>query len=310
MDLIDIFEDIPAEEFAAAPVASLEEVARELKEDFIDYLEHGYEEPDREPGLHCSSLWKVCARARVLEAIHAESLPAPSRPNAGERMTFDEGHALHHLIQNGYGQWGRIIGDWKCLHCQKVVFTGKQPTSCPDCRVSYRDADTGAYNLVYKETRVEDPVLGYMGHRDGLILDRRGKKRGFEFKSISKSQFAGLKEPKWAHVIQATSYMATEDYDEYVIWYWDKASQADWTQIDGRWSSTNPHIKIFVIPFNEALWSRMEARIRDYHAAGKLIEEAEEGSLTGTEFPRICPARSCDLAGECAVRDFCFPRSR
>lgn len=309
MELIDIFGDIDDEEFDVPTQNSLEDIADQIKADFLDYLENRHPEKERKPGLHCSSLWKTCARARVLAAKHADELPPPETPNAVERMTYDEGHALHDLMQTGYGQWGRIQGDWKCLRCQKIVFTGAQPKTCPLCGLDYRDRIDGSANIVYIETGVEND-LGYVGHRDGLLVSRCGKIRGFEFKSISKSQFRDLKEPKWAHVIQAHAYMATEDYDEYVIWYWDKASQGDWEKHDGRWVSKNPHLKIYIVPFNDKLWQRMEKRIRDYHAAGELIEKTDRDKLTGTEFPRVCPARSCELAGECSVRDFCFERPK
>jgi rubrerythrin len=296
-------------------VTESENPARDLVKDLIYWLENDKTEPERKPGLHCSSLWKTCARRRILEAIHAGSLEK-EQLTAGQRMTFDEGHALHDLIQNNYlGQWGRLWGDWICLSCSPgkdgepgIVHQGTCPAKCPICGTPARYTD-GTENIKYSEIFVEDTTLCYCGHCDGIILGRDMKtKRVFEFKTISKSQFKGLKEPKYAHVVQSHAYMNTFGLTEAFVLYWDKGSQCDWTKApDGSWLSANPHLKCYLVQFDQALWDTMAQRIKDYHSADAFVETSP--TVTDNDAmnrPRICSHVKCDLALDCPVRKPCF----
>lgn len=307
----------PPSSVSVQPVAVLTtdvDVAREFKEDFLDWLVNGKEEPPRAPGLHCSSLWKTCPRIPLLETKYRDYLKVETK-TAGQQLTFDVGHALHDMWQNKYiGPFARLWGRWVCLACSpgedgrpKVVHEGTLPECCPSCSTPWQYVD-GTQNLVYAETFVADDDLKYCGHCDGILISRGGKKVVFEFKTISKSQFDGLKSPKFEHVIQVHAYMHALGIKQALVLYMDKGSQADWKKKpDGTWSCTNPHLKPFNVEFDQALWATMSARIRDYHKAAemaKTLPVIERSHID--EFRRVCTSRSCDMAGDCSVRDLCF----
>lgn len=284
------------------------DVAAEFREDLLHWLVHGKTEPPRAPGLHCSSLWKTCPRVPLLEKRFAQHIEVKEK-TAGQRMTFDVGHALHDLIQNVYlGPFGRLWGRWKCLSCQKIVHEGVLPSECPECGIPWRNDEDGTQNIVYAEMFVVDDTLNYCGHCDGILLTRAGRKLLFEFKTISKSQYKGLRQPKHEHVIQCHAYMHTLGIKEAIVLYWDKGSQCDWVKLpDGRWQSSNPHLKVFLVRWDQGIWDDMSRRIRDYRRAEQRSQELPVVEVENVnEFPRVCNHKGCDLAGECVVRDFCF----
>jgi len=282
-------------------------IAAELREDLLHWLVHGKTEPPRAPGLHCSSLWKTCPRIPLLEAKYAKYINVEI-DSAGQRMTYDEGHALHDLIQNSYmGPFGRLWGKWKCLSCQEIAHEGTMPQACPKCDVPWRNEADGIQNIVYSELFVVDDILKYCGHCDGILLTRAGNKVVFEFKTISPSQYKGLKQPKHEHIVQCHAYMNALGLKRSIVLYWDKGSQADWKKLADGWSCKNPHIKLFEVKFNETLWADVSKRIQDYHRADKRAKElpvVEEAHIN--EFARICTHRQCDMANDCHVSDLCF----
>ena len=309
-ELTDIFSD--DDSIAISPKVAKKitiNPAEELVGDLVHFLEEVKTEPPRAPGLHASSLWKTCPRQLLLEQIHAEFI-TKEKLRAGSHMTFDTGHQLHDLMQNGYlGPAGLIWGDWKCLSCQKTtVERDWMPEACPVCDTPRRDEHDGVRNIVYAETFIRDKELDYCGHCDGILYKRGGKKRVFEFKTISKSQYPNLSSPKHAHIIQAHAYMNALDLDEAVIAYWDKGSQCDWSR-DGRgsWIAGPPHIKSFLVKFDEDLWGEMIKVIVAYHEAARLARELPVvNSDTVMKFTRVCSSATCTLASECNVSYFCF----
>lgn len=284
--------------------------AADLVQDLIYWLENVKTSPPREPGLHCSSLWKTCARRALLEFQYASELQTEVIA-AGNRMTFDMGHALHNMIQNEYlGPLKRIYGDWKCLVCQEIIHTGLMPDRCHKCCTGWRDEVDGSLNIIYSELFVYDEELDFRGHCDGVLVGRgpNPKNRVFEFKTKSKSQFEKLTSPDWAHTIQVHAYMHCLKMDEAIILYWDKGSQCDWSRdLGGRWIAGAPHLKSYLVKFNPHLWEVIAQRIRDYHRAVELIRSLPviNGSVVKT-FPRACDSRSCELALDCPVSSQCF----
>jgi len=310
-DLTDIFlegledeEELPR----AVDVAESANPARDFIDDLVYWLENVKTEPPRAPGLHCSSLWKTCARKELLKTQYADYVKAEVI-KAGSRMTFDMGHALHDMIQNIYlGPAGRLWGDWKCVNCQDIVFRGTLPEACPKCDIPWRNEKDGHQNIVYAELFVKDEDLDYCGHCDGVILGRTGKKRVFEFKTKSKSQFESLRRPDTPHIIQVHAYMNAMNLEEAILLYWDKGSQCDWSRnSDGTWNAGTPHLKAYRVEFDHELWASIVARIHDYHKAHKLIRDLP--TINGEsvmKFRRICSHDKCDLAKECEVKAYCF----
>lgn len=320
MDLLDIFDEPPPSPpptkkiVERAPEASASEAApalppdQEFLADLIYWLENVKTEPPRAPGLHASSLWKTCARVPLLQKMFADELEV-ERITAGSRMTFDVGHALHDLIQTDYcGPWGRLWGSWKCIRCQDVTHEGTMPAACPRCGLPSRDPHDNARNIVYAETPVHDKELQYVGHCDGIILDRAGNKRVFEFKTISKSQYEKLRAPKAAHVIQAHAYMSALGLREAIIVYWDKGSQCDWSKDEsGRWVSGPPRLKVYLVAWDQALWNNMITRIKNYHRAAETARRLPVVSAKDVSaFSRVCSHSRCALAEDCSVSKFCF----
>lgn len=306
MDLLDIFDELPT---VSSPIALKDEenIASSFRDDLLTWLVEGKTEPPRAPGLHCSSLWKTCARVPLLEAKYSQYIEV-KQDTAGGRMTYDVGHALHHLIQNSYlGPFGRLWGGWKCIVCQKITHEGRMPEACPVCDVPWRDEKDGIQNIVYAELFVQNDRLKYCGHCDGIVLTRGGNKVVFEFKTISPSQYPKLKAPKHEHIVQVHAYMAALGLKSAIILYWDKGKQADWTQRDGRWANQNPHLKIFHVRYDQGLWDKIAARIIDYHAAADLARKLPVVEIKDIQqVHRVCNHKKCDLAGECHVRDLCF----
>jgi len=306
--LFDIFDESTKADEIATRIAESLNPAKDLVDDLVYWLENDKTEPPRAPGLHCSSLWKTCARTPLLESMHAASIQIREL-KAGSRMTFDMGHALHNLIQNIYlGPFGRLYGEWKCLRCQKIVHKGTMPEHCPECNLEWRGSD-GNQNIVYSELFVKDEELDFCGHCDGVLMSRDGlKKRVFEFKSKSKAQFARLRVPESSHIIQVHAYMKGLGLEEALILYWDKGSQCDWSRdSDGNWLAGDPHLKSFLVTWNEDLWGAIEQRIKAYHKATSLIKSLPVvTNETVMKFPRVCTLASCDLATDCPVSQQCF----
>ena len=311
MDVLDIFGGPSTPESAPPLAVSMPvdvNIASEFREDLLDWLVHGKTEPPRAPGLHCSSLWKVCPRIPLLEKKYAEYLKV-EQLSAGQRMTYDVGHALHHLIQNSYmGPFGRLHGNWKCLRCQDITHEGTMPQECPKCETPWRNEEDGIQNIIYDELFVVHDDLKYCGHCDGILLSRAGRKIVFEFKTISKSQYGGLKAPKHEHIIQVHAYMAALGLQDSIILYWDKGSQADWRKMpNGTWSCKNPHLKVYHVKFDDDLWAEVEGKIEKYHEADALAKKLPTVEIDDiNKYDRVCSHDRCNLAGDCALRDLCF----
>jgi hypothetical protein len=314
-DLFDVEDELPPKkEIARAAVATEEaptlvdgNIAAELREDFLHWLEHGKTDPPRAPGLHCSSLWKTCPRIPLLEKKYAEFLKI-EKNSPGQQLTYDVGHALHHWVQNAWmGPFGRLWGNWKCLSCQKITHEGPMPQVCPQCDVIWRNDEDGSQNIVYDELFVVNEQLKYCGHCDGIFLTRAGNKVVFEFKTISKSQYGGLKQPKHEHIIQVHAYMAALGLKDAIVFYLDKGSQADWRKLPDGWSCKNPHIKVFHVKWDDGIWGSMVKRIEEYHRADKRARDLPVVEIEHiNEFARVCTHKKCDMANDCGVRDLCF----
>ncbi len=312
-NLYDIFsgdnDEIEEQLPAVVGVAESSDPSQDLVEDLIKWLEEEKTEPPRKPGLHCSSLWKTCARKVLLQEQYKDYL-SPEVLKAGSHMTFGEGHAIHDLMQNKYlGPFGRLIGDWKCLQCQSITYRGTMPSECPECNVTWLDMNDGHQNVVYCELFAKDEELDYCGHCDGVLFGRdMVTKRVFEFKTISKAGYASLRRPESSHVVQVHAYMHALGLNEAIILYWDKASQADWSiDRDGNFIATNPHLKSYLVKFDQELWDGIAARIVDHHKAVEQVRKLPVvKGVDVMKFERICTHSKCKLAKACDVKHYCF----
>ena len=321
--------------------------AEEWFKGFQDWLASDYERlvhKERKPGLHASALGKVCGRRPlVIAAFGASYVP----DTAGNYFTYDMGHALHFWWQERYlGPRQELWGDWKCMacpcpHCETVLDkivaalnkADKQEVynNCEHCRGTGRKVTRGLMpmdcacgtpwqdSVRYMELPVEDKELDYVGHCDG-ILPHKPKRRLFEFKTMSPSEYEKLEKrsapykegPKLEHVVQAHAYMGPLGLDEALIVYVNKGSQCKWT-VDrcGQFVAGEPKVTPFIIQWDQALWDGIVARIHDHHRAIKLLNERKAiGKRVSREDittqPRVCKDMKCDMALRCPVSRECF----
>ena len=265
------------------------------------WMEEDYHEKfeAREPGLHASSLWKVCGRKEIL-AHKAGVAPDPQGPQlAGNFMTQDEGHALHQLWQDDYlGRYGVLIGQWLCKSCGNVD-DGARPAACSACSSKY---------LIYKEYRIEVKEIGVVGHADG-VLQLDGEKVLFEFKTKSPAQFPKITAPHYEFIIQVHAYMKGLGLKKAYIIYYPRGKPCSWSRKGGVWKAGRPSAKGFVVKFNDETWAKIERDVNYYYSARKVINsgtyQVAEGWLD-KHAPRACASKTCQLAKICPVVKECF----
>lgn len=280
--------------------------AEKWLDNFTLWLEECYPNlvphPRDESILHCSSLFQVCARK---EGLIKKLNPPHEKIVAGQQLTFDIGHAMHYWWQHRYlGPRQELWGDWFCSGCKSTT-RGFMPMSC-SCGTDWRSG------IHYVELEVKDETLGYIGHTDGILVDRASNKRRiFEFKSISDSEYKKLKGPKPSHIIQAHAYMRRLGPEEALIVYANKGIQCEWSRVDGEIRAGKINVKPFVVKFDAKLWSEVETRIKERKEALTVFDKIlqENGSITEADISkcrRICATKEDDAAKYCPVREQCF----
>jgi hypothetical protein len=329
-DLISQFAD-------PKPEAKEPEAIKWFKE-FTGWLEGRYEKTvhaPRKPGLHASSLGKICSRRRLIIAAFGENVVPHT---AGNYFTFDVGHSMHFWWQERYlGPKQELLGDWVCMGCQcptcaellELATTRAERQaiyrSCESCRGTGGKVTRGLMPLEcecgkpwqeavhYLELPVVNDELKYVGHTDG-ILDHSPKRRIFEFKTISPSEYDKLDKrgPYEDHIIQAHAYMVPLGLEEAIIVYENKGSQCKWkVNMFGQFEALEPKLKPYLIKFDSKVWDPIVERIHDDHrAVAELQAILDEGRSPTREeisaFPRICSDKKCNMAARCAVSRECF----
>lgn len=279
--------------------------AADWLEELEQWLEGDYNKivpPPRSPGLHASGLYQVCARKEWL--LKYFNPPAP-KIVAGQQMTFDIGTAMHWWWQNRYlGPKQELWGDWFCSGC-KTTTRGFMVMDCP-CGADWRT------NMRYEELPVEDKVLKFTGHCDGVLVDRKSSfRRVFEFKSTSQSAWDKIFFPKAAHVIQAHAYMRGLGLTEALIVYANKGQQCYWTKEAKGFKPGRSKVKTFVVEFDTSIWTEIERRIKNHESALKELQTILDEGKKITEQQvvnqeRICKTEEDDAAEYCPVREQCF----
>lgn len=292
-DLADLFPGKPEQ-----PV----DLAAQFTEHLTSWLTEDYAKLQkvREPGLHASSLWKTCARQVMLLEAFKQHLKSEVM-QAGNFLTFDVGHALHHWWQNNYlGPMQVLYGDWYCKRCDKVVHTGLQPQTCPVCNTDRRVV------LDYAESSVRDDEMGYVGHCDG-VLHLGDYRAVFEFKTASPSEFEKLDKPKVQHVVQAHAYMHGLKLQHTLVVYQNKGRQCSWTKDASGWHPGKPELRVFHVKFDQTLWDNYVKRCKDYKEANELVRSLPVVTpKDANRFERICAHARSTLAEECPMVKQCF----
>jgi len=272
----------------------------------------------RLPGLHASSLHSTCARREILVAIALLVTESPivafrEAASAGGAFTQDLGHALHDWWQNKYlGDSGLLYGHWRCVRCGSV----KEGTKPKRCSVGL-DCIGKAARFEYREMQVHvQGGLDIHGHTDGIILERPfdldSKRRIFELKTKSPTQYPAIHSPDRKHVIQVHTYMAGLGLDEAIIVYTNKGKQCAWTFREGNFIAGKPHVKAYLVPFDPKLWEQVTQVVKEYHEAKRRIDAIADGRgdpkklLNPHEFTQVCDNEKCAMARSCGVKDLCF----
>lgn len=272
-------------------------------------------EPPRAPGRHASSLWKTCARRRVLDAVWKNNYAAEERKAAGV-LTTGLGHAIHHWFQNEWmGPAGVLWGDWECRRCGEVV-RGKMPLNCGVCEAYWRD------NQLYNELKIKLVVPPVSGHCDGIIEAEDGHKYVFELKSKSTYQYEKLTGPTEDHVWQVRTYMEglcqaphNLDIRGAVIVYMDKGKQGSWSKKNGFWSVGSPRVKRYFVSRDPVAWGEIIKVVAQDQAVEMVVaknpelfdfDTAAEAREYLSTFPRRCDSSRCKLADDCPVSEQCF----
>jgi len=272
--------------------------------DFTSWLEGDYitkHQRVRTPGLHASELFRVCPRAIWLDHVFK---PPKEVIKAGQQATFDVGHALHWWWQHRYlGPKGELYGDWTCSSC-KTETKGTMPLNCP-CGAPWQE------NMLYGELPVEDKRLKYTGHTDGILIDKNGVRRIFEFKTSSPTDFKSITAPKESHIIQAHAYMRLLGPTETLIVYQNKGSQCEWAFGPDGIKPGKLNIKPFIVKFDQAFWNKIEQRILDCEKVAlelqAILDEKKQVPMSKIEScSRICQSKNDDAAKYCPVKEWCF----
>lgn len=283
--------------------------AEQMLQDLYSWIERpGVEEErnaHRAPGLHASSLHRVCARREILAQDF--KLVVERQPmTVGNFLTVDVGHALHQWWQDEYlGPSGLAFGNWRCKRCHHL----HKDTTCP--KKCFHPCESEKFT--YEEYGVDLKDLKTVGHMDAVLLekpwDKRSKKRVGEIKTKSPYQYKHISGPELAHVIQTHVYMKGMGLTEAIIIYIAKGKQCKWTIRSGEFIAGSPRVKAYVVGFDDALWASLEKRINDYWQAQADIQELKDGlitSLDASSYDRVCPTATCDMAKACALREVCF----
>lgn len=255
------------------------------------FLTHHYVDSPREPGHHCSEMFKFCARRVILDTFFPENRPAPGH-EPRVQIIFDVGHALHAWFQNKYLGPDRVLwGSWKCRGCKRRI-RGLMPKACRRC---------GAPRSVFKylEPLVREPHLNLIGHCDGILLIE-GEKRVLELKTINPKGFEqvvryGAAVP--AHIYQVNIYMHLLKMDACSVLYINKA--------DSRLAE-------FEVPYDKRVWDDVESKLGSMLRYNRLLEK-NEGKLEPKMLqqvrgicgsPNSWTARTCHQVGPCfALKD-------
>jgi len=158
--------------------------------------------PDGFPIVYprASDLYKGCIRMYVLGS-HLR-FKKSSFTNAGSRLTFMIGEAVHKEIQNTTFVFGnKRIGWWKCRACKSCFFGLPPNTNCLSCGAHFEAFEYKEHSMF-----LTSPVY-LSGHPDLFLLLDDGTVVVIEIKTIAKKYFDKLISPQVEHEWQVLSYM-------------------------------------------------------------------------------------------------------
>lgn len=242
-------------------VRALVKRASQLSEDYENFLDNAVSDGHtRAPGLHASEI-SGCQR----KAFY--SLKGTPRdkttPAAIWRRRFATGHAIHRMFQEDFERYGYAN--------KHITFEAEVPIKpCPEQPLAAKWDIMSSCDGVFT---IRDHALGPSILRVGL-----------EIKTESPTSFEKRRAPDPKHVEQAHIYMACLDVPLMWFLYYNKGNQ----------NYTGSYLEKFLVPFDPALWARLEERFEALHLA--VLQDAP-------------PPREESLACEfCAFASTCKPK--
>lgn len=271
-----------------------------------EFVSKGTHHEARAPGHHCSEIYKMCSREKILDLIFPD-IKRVTTPDTQLQLIFDVGHALHGWFQNRYfGPAGILKGTWLCLKCDAKT-PGLMPKRCPSC-----DADQ--WRLQYMEPAISEPTLKIVGHADG-ILDGPALatvlgeifqlKPGetvpedvlLEIKTINPNSFASIKGPLPAHYFQVNVYMHFLGLKKALVLYINKATS---------------QLREFTVEYDPEVWTMVQRKLGSLLRFKKQCENHQSVKdmdwfeMWFTQVWGVCPNRDYKAAQTCPHAEVCF----
>jgi CRISPR/Cas system-associated exonuclease Cas4 (RecB family) len=177
----------------------------------------------RYPGIHPSQLAGACQLKTYWEM---EGREQREKHEARSLLTFDIGHALHHMFQT-YGAQGA----WGPHYWAESRITG---TKQPLAQELFIEGSADAENILTVDSIPNAPI-----YEVGLV---------HEYKSMKKENFEKLTRPKPEHKVQANIYAKVLNRPVVVYLYFNK---------------NDSNLSDFPVEFEPEVWAKEEAKARN-----------------------------------------------
>lgn len=258
-------------------------------------------EPERSARiLHMSDVLKehgFCPREFALRS-RLKHKGKPQFVSTSMEHTFTLGRQIQHSLNN---VWLRdvMVGDWRCLSCEKVKHFSKVPKGhCGQSGVRCQ--------WVYEEIRLK-AASGASGGLDGLVDVGEPRLRIIEVKSIDKDMYKKLQAPLVEHRLRTQMYLRMAADSEEAIASAINTQVASILYVAKAFGSKDPtlpdHLSETFTPFKEFFIKRDDESIQPYIARAEL---AHAGANEGPMPAGICPNSFNDRAKKCAMIAACW----
>ena len=195
--------------------------------------------------------------------VYGITPPRPVSNNSPfRRRKFAVGHMVHDWVQKDFTRWAENSG--QTVHFEREVKISPALSAVASLWEIHSSAD-GVFTLRDSE-----------GYETLRVL--------LEIKTMSKDEFAKLKEPDPDHVEQVHVYMKALNIPFCWVFYWNKDNH----------TYTSPAHEKFLLNFDPFIWERIEKRI------AAAYEFKDKG-----EFPDREEGFHCEL---CAWKRICQPQ--
>lgn len=273
----------------------------------------GYEKARINKRVHASELMKddmdFCPRAKCLMDVSLKEMPS-KYVTTSMRLTWDLGLTMSDLVIKHMANAGVMMGNWRCLRCDKFYAMCKRPAHCYECGTKYKKA-----RFRYSEVLFKSKYSDVGGSVDALVNLGQSKLIIVEIKSILKEGFKELTAPKAEAKWRTNLYMRLAEESESLpsklvdtsralVLYTSKTGYGGIDNEVQEWAKAGALKGEKFSPFKE-YWVKRDDSATDY-----LVEEARKVKLFrdgDAPIPEgICTSQLCDRAAKCPVAAECF----